>query len=145
MMEDTWILGQILQYEKRLLQQFHTRLAQCPPGYLQMHRNHGKNQYYHKLPDEKRAIYLNEGHSWLVNELKYKRVLQEAIQRLELNIAAKEQALQKIKPYDYVSIENILPKAYKGAELPVKDRGCGGREMEPPALPSQKIHFIVSI
>ena len=123
MMEDTWILGQILQYEKRLLQQFHTRLAQCPPGYLQMHRNHGKNQYYHKLPDEKRAIYLNEGHSWLVNELKYKRVLQEAIQRLELNIAAKEQALQKIKPYDYESIENILPKAYKGAELPVKDRG----------------------
>ena len=112
----------VLRYEKQLLQHFRRRLEQCPTGYLQMRICNNRKQYYHKLPNQKKPIYLDQNHGWLVNELKYKRVLQEAVKRLEENIAAKESALRKIQPYDYVSIEEVLPGAYKGAERPVKDR-----------------------
>ena len=110
----------VLRYERQLLQQFRRRLAQCPPGYLQMRTVNGKKQYSHKLPDQKKPVYLDRNHNRLVNELKYKRVLQEAVKRLEENIAAKEFALRKILPYDYASIEEILPGAYRGAERPLE-------------------------
>lgn len=125
-MENIEINRTILRYEKDLLHQFRKRLDQCPSGHLERHTCNGKNQYYHKLPDQKTPVYLNASHSWLVNELKYKRVLQEAVKRLEGNIAAKERALGKIRPYDYVSIEKILPGAYQGAELPIKDNRLWG-------------------
>ena len=147
-MDNAWTFEQILQYERCLLQQFQFRLSQCPPGYLQRHRNHGRNQYYHKLPDQEKPVYLNADHNWLINELKYKRVLQEVVRRLEHNIAVKEQALRKLQPYDYVSIEKILPGAYKGAERPVKERnlwegmqnGAGFTQSENPFKREYLIH-----
>ena len=131
----------VLRYEKQLLQQFRKRLAQCPPGYLQMRTCNGKRQYYHKLPDQKKPVYLDRNHNWLVNELKYKRVLEEAVKRLEGNIAAKESALRKILPYDYTSIEKILPGAYKEAERPVEDDALWGARQNGPGFTQSENPF----
>ena len=143
-MEHVEINETVLRYEKQLLLQFRRRLEQCPPGYLQMRTCNGKNQYYHKLPDQNKPVYLDRNHSWLVNELKYKRVLQESVKRLEGNIAAKESALRKILPYDYASIEQILPGAYRGAERPVEGgtlRNCGDRGQSGPGFTQSENPF----
>lgn len=140
-MENIKINNTILQYEKKLLWQFRRRLVQCPPGYLQMRTCNGKNQYYHKLPDQKTPVYLNASHAWLVNELKYKRILQETVKRLEENITAKERAMQKIKPYDYAAIDKILPRTYRNADLPVTEDALWGIDREAPGFTQSENPF----
>ncbi|MDD6815196.1 MAG: hypothetical protein PUE84_01950 [Firmicutes bacterium] len=83
-----------------MLRQFRDRLEKCPPGYLQHRNSSGKkagkavyDQYHHKLPGMTAPQYLNRQMAPLVNELKYKRVLEESIRRLEQNVKARERYL----------------------------------------------------
>lgn len=94
------ILERQMEYERFLIRQFRDRLEQCPAGYLQHRRRRGENggeavydQYYHKLPGVAAPQYLNRQMAPLVNELKYKRVLEESIRRLEQNVKARERYL----------------------------------------------------
>ena len=122
------ILERQMEYERFLIRQFRERLEQCPPGYLQHRRRRGENggeavydQYYHKLPGVDVPQYLNRQMAPLINELKYKRMLEESIRRLEQNVKARERYLGACKPFDYASVSGCLPKAYRDAEIPWED------------------------
>ena len=106
-----------MEYERFLLRQFRDRLEKCPPGYLQHRNSSGKkagkavyDQYYHKLPGMAAPQYLNRQMAPLINELKYKRMLEESIRRLEQNVKARERYLGACKPFDYASVSGCLPK-----------------------------------
>ena len=122
------ILERQMEYERFLIRQFRERLEQCPAGYLQHRRRRGEtggeavyDQYYHKLPGVDVPQYLNRQMAPLINELKYKRILEESIRRLEQNVKARERYLGACKPFDYASVSGCLPKAYRDAEIPWED------------------------
>lgn len=127
-MAQSEIIERQMEYERFLLHQFRERLKECPPGYLQRRsikeKRAGKSlydQYYHKLPGEPHPHYLNRQMAPLVNELKYKRILEESIRRLEQNVKAREKYLKEYKAFDYQSVSKLLPKAYQNVEIPYED------------------------
>ena len=121
------ILERQMAYERFLIRQFRERLEQCPPGYLQHRRRRGENggeavydQYYHKLPGVATPQYLNQKMAPLINELKYKRMLEESIRRLEQNVKARERYLGDCKPFDYASVSGCLLKVrYADFTMPI--------------------------
>ena len=104
--------------EKAMLRKMEDRLKKCPPGYLKCVHVHGHEQYYHILPGKARPVYINRKHAWLVNELKYKRILRESVKRLKQNILLEEKMVQGMKPWDYPAVSAQLPRTYQLAEVP---------------------------
>lgn len=102
--------------EKNLLKRLEKRLDTCPPGRLKCVKVHWKNQYYHIISGQK-AMYINKQHAWLVNELKYKRILQESVKRLRQNILLEEKMVRGILPYDYPTVSSQLPAVYRDADV----------------------------
>ena len=122
-MDQYEILERQIDYERFLLHTFRDRLAACPPGYLRYKTDRkGRGEYYHKLPDDPTPRYLNRHMSPLIRELKYKRLLQEAIRRLELNLRGREKYRKACLPTDFDSINASLPPAYRSADVPTEDK-----------------------
>lgn len=110
--------------EKELLKRLEKRLRTCPPGRLKCVKVHGKNQYYHIISGQKEK-YINKEHAWLVNELKYKRILQESVKRLRQNILLEEKMVRGILPYDYPTVSSQLPATYREADVAWHSDYCG--------------------
>ena len=122
-MDQYEILERQIDYERFLLHTFRERLAACPPGYLRYKTDRkGRGEYYHKLPDDPTPRYLNRHMSPLIRELKYKRLLQEAIRRLELNLRGREKYRKACLPTDFDSINASLPPAYRSADVLTEDK-----------------------
>ena len=117
------IIEKQLEVERILLQTFRERLEKCPPGYLNCKPDAGGHpRYYHKLPGDPKFYYLNQRMTPLIHELKYKRILQESIRRLEQNVKARERYLKDFTPFSYDSICQLLPAAYRDADIPYEDQ-----------------------
>ncbi|MGN1412724.1 MAG: hypothetical protein ACI4WY_00605 [Anaerovoracaceae bacterium] len=137
-----------METERFLLQSFRERLEACPPGYLNCKSDsHGRLRYYHILPGDPKSYYLNRQMTPLIHELKYKRLLQEIIKRLEQNLKAREKYLKAYAPFDYASICKQLPKAYQNADIPYEDadlwttlQGTSQQTLQPDGTP----HFTQS-
>lgn len=106
-----------IKEEKELLQRLEKRLKKCPLGHLKCAHVHGSPQFYHILPGQPKPIYINQKHVGLVQELKYKRILQESVKRLRQNILLEEKMLRGLLPYDYPTVSRQLPKTYRDADV----------------------------
>ena len=104
--------------EKEILHRLEARLKKCPPGHLKCGKAHGRTQFYHIIPGQPKPVYINQKHTGLVQELKYKRILQESVKRLQKNILLEEKILQEFQPWDYSTVSSQLPKTYQGADIP---------------------------
>ncbi len=95
---------------------------------LQVNRTAGKNYYYSK---KRKTIsnsngeklhkveikYLGNASEKEVNDIKEARYLELSQQIIENNISLVNKVIKELKPFNYSSINNNLPKTYRGAYL----------------------------
>lgn len=79
-----------------------------PEGKLTCKVISGNNYYYLNNTN-----YLAAKDSKLISDLKTRAYLEKAISIMTANIKIQEKVLSSYKPYDYTSINDALPKAYK--------------------------------
>ena len=86
--------------QKRLLQVYQKALARLPKGRLCFKLIEGKPRYFKWDEKQKKQIYIRKQDEDLVYELKYRRILEEAIQTIEQNLKVQEKLIQKYQAYD---------------------------------------------
>lgn len=104
--------------QKRLLQVYQKALARLPKGRLCFKLIEGKPRYFKWDEKQKKQIYIRKQDEDLVYELKYRRILEEAIQTIEQNLKVQEKLIQKYQAYDPQSCQARLGKVYQ--DLPEK-------------------------
>lgn len=101
--------------QRHLLQIYRKAMKTLPEGKLHYRLMDGVPRYFKLDPKTKREIYIKKKDMDYVYELKYRRVLEEAIQTMEHNLTIQEKFLNKYKPYDPLSCQNRVGKAYQDA------------------------------
>lgn len=104
--------------QKQLLEAYERALAKLPEGRLCYKVVNGHVRYYVWDRKEKRQIYIKKKDMNLVYQLKYRRVLEEAMQTILTNLKVQEKFLQKYQPYDPLSCQLRLGKVYQ--DIPEK-------------------------
>lgn len=99
-----------MEYQKKLLGEYQSRLGALPPGRLKRKLRGNEAEYYHVCG---REIYISRSNRKLIEGLKLKRYLQTAIERMEQNIRQQQKLMEKYMPYSYGDIEESIPDTYK--------------------------------
>lgn len=114
-----------LQKEQKCLSEIRYELATLPQGTLIRRDKLYGTEYYTRKDGEE--IYISKDKHGLVNDMKRRRILEQAEVITEGNIKAIEALLKKYKPVDFEEIENNLPRSYRGL-APVKPKFAPGQK-----------------
>lgn len=104
--------------EKRLLEAYRKALSRLPEGRLCFKLIDGKARYFKWDKKKRKQVYIKNADSDLVYQLKYRRILEEAIQTIEQNLIVQEKLLSKYQEYDPQSCQTRLGKVYQ--DMPEK-------------------------
>lgn len=85
-----------LEAEKALRQIYMKRLTEMPEGSIAFKNIRGKIYYYHMMPGSKKQTYIKCQNNTLINNLKEKKFLIEALKILDENIKIQEKVLKSI-------------------------------------------------
>ena len=105
------------QYQQALLRKYKAILLELPEGKLVRARRGNYDEYYHVLPDGRR-LYVRKDEVGLLEELRLRKNLEEAVWRMENNIDAQQKLLQAYLPYDFQSLQACLPSTYRSERAP---------------------------
>ena len=100
----TEMTKQDIAVQKQLLQQYQEALNTLPTGRLTCKRKQN-HLYYYRITPTGQQIYIQTRDAHLVHQLKYRKFLEEAINRMEKNIRMQEKLLQNYAPYDPRTIQ----------------------------------------
>ena len=109
------IVREDMNTERFLLQIYKNTLKKLPKGKLRFRLMEGIVRYFTIDPVTKKEIYIKKKDMAKVQQLKYRRLLEEAIETIEKNLTLQREFLEKYKPYDPVSCQSRLGKAYQDA------------------------------
>lgn len=104
--------------QRQLLEAYERALLKLPEGRLCYKVVNRKVRYYVWDPKKKRQVYIKKKDINLVYQLKYRRVLEEAIKTILTNLTIQEKFLQKYQDYDPLSCQLRLGKVYQ--DIPEK-------------------------
>lgn len=112
---------QDIQMQESLLILYKGCLNLLPPGRLGVKKN--KNYTYYVLvdPETKERKYIKRKDMDLVYQLKYKRLLEEAVARLEENLVWQNKLIKHYKCFEPNAVYESLPKTYHDFRLPFED------------------------
>lgn len=99
-----------LESEKKMLEKYKEQVSRLPHRNMVCKEIRGKKRYY--LSGDT-TEYMPCASSELVAQIKRCHFANKAISILKTNITAQERLLRTYQPYDYVSINNLLPKVYR--------------------------------
>ena len=99
--------------QKTLLPIYKEAIKTLPEGKLHFKLMDGKLRYFRWDKAEKKQVYIRKKDEALVHQLKYRRVLEEAIQTMEDNLAIQEKFLRKYKEYEPNACQSRLGKVYQ--------------------------------
>jgi len=104
-----------MREQQYLLQMYTRTLKQLPKGKLRYRLMEGVVRYFRTDPNTGKEIYIKKKDQNLVYQLKYRRLLEEAVKTMETNLVMQESFLKIYKGYDPVSCQSRLGKAYQDA------------------------------
>ena len=122
------IIREDMREQQYLLQLYKDARRKLPKGRLRYRLMEGAVRYFTIDPNTKKEIYIKKKDINKVHQLKYRRVLEEAIETIERNLAAQEEFLRKYKSYDPAACQSRLGKAYQDA--PEVLHQMGGRRQK---------------
>ena len=111
-----------MELQKKMIGEYSLRLAALPDGRLKG-RSRGCEVEYYNVCDKE--IYINRSNRKLVEELKLKRYLCTAVERMKNNIRLQQKLLEKYMPYSYGAIEETMPATYKLEHITYGVESCG--------------------
>jgi len=104
-----------IQEQKYLMNIYTDALAQLPEGRLRYRLMKGVPRYFTWDSNKEKEIYKKKKDMPMVYQLKYRRMLEEAVRTIEQNLTIEELFLKKYQPYDPTSCQSRLGKAYQDA------------------------------
>lgn len=107
------IIKKDLEYQERLSFVYKKGMKGLPKGTLYVKTNRGKEQYYFVDAKSKKRKYIKAKDVDFVYGLKKRRFMEETIKAIDKNIAAQKRFLSVYTPYDYASITDGIPIAYR--------------------------------
>lgn len=100
-----------IKEEKHLLNRYETELKRLPDGYLICNTKGERIDYYHVVDGVRN--YIRRKDQWLIEDLKRKKYLKEAVRRIKENIRVQENIIDKYQSYDYSKIQEKLKIPYQ--------------------------------
>lgn len=122
------IMREDMREEQYLLQIYRNALRTLPKGRLRYRLMEGTVRYFTTDPDTKKEVYIKKKDMGKVHQLKYRRLLEEAIKTIERNLSLQTDFLKKYKSYDPAACQSRLGKAYQDA--PELLHQMGGRRQK---------------
>lgn len=116
---DYWkITKRDIETQKKLLKSYYRELETLPEGKLHCKMINGTLRYYRWDKKHKVQKYIRKKDAQLINDLKHRRVLEEAVKAMETNLKLQEKILEKYRAYDPHSCQDRLGTVYQ--DLPEK-------------------------
>lgn len=106
-----------MRVQKTLLYVYNSALETLPEGRLHCKQKKNTLQYYRWDETHKKQIYIPQKDHDLVFELKYRRMLEEAIATIKSNLQVQESVLKKYKAYDPAALMRRLGNTYQDMPL----------------------------
>ena len=113
-----------MKQQTELLQQCRRELAEMPKGSLTCYTHCGKRYYKHVVYVREKSgktrrteRHLGRGDREMIGQLQRKAYLKELIRRLEENLKREARLEPHYLPYDYYSICEALPAAYRSESM----------------------------
>ena len=122
------IVREDMRQQQYLLQIYKDACRILPRGRLRYRLMEGVVRYFTTDPNTNKEIYIKKKDMNKVYQLKYRRVLEEAIASIENNLALQRDFLEKYKTYDPAACQSRLGKAYQDA--PEVLHQMGGRRQK---------------
>ena len=104
--------------QQRLLKTYKDILKKLPEGRLCYKVVNGRVRYYTWDKERKCQVYIKKKDADLVYQLKYRRIVEEAIRTIEQNLKAQERLIVNYQEYDPQSCQMRLGKVYQ--DMPEK-------------------------
>ena len=119
------IIREDMREQRYLLQVYEDALRKLPKGRLRYRLMEGAVRYFTTDPETNKEVYIKKKDIGKVHKLKYRRLLEEAIETIENNLAVQTDFLEKYKSYDPAACQSRLGKAYQDApEILHQMGGC---------------------
>ena len=96
-----------------LLSIYQLALNNLPEGRLHCKRKYNGLQYYRWDEKTRKQQYIRKADRDLVFDLKYRRMLEEAVKTIENNLKAQEKIMKNYQPYDPKALLSRLGKVYQ--------------------------------
>ena len=106
-----------MNVQRTLLYIYKKALETLPTGRLHCKRKKNALQYYRWDAGKKKQVYIPQKNQELVFQLKYRRMLEEAIATIETNLNAQEKIRRKYKDYNPAALMSRLGDAYQDMPL----------------------------
>lgn len=106
-----------MRVQKTLLYVYNAALKTLPEGRLHCKQKKHTLQYYRWDAAHKKQIYIPQKDHDLVYELKYRRMLEEAVATIKSNLQVQENIMKKYKSYDPAALMSRLGNVYQDMPL----------------------------
>jgi hypothetical protein len=136
------LIKEDMREQQYLLQVYKQGLEKLPEGRLHYRMMDGKVRYFTMNLTTKKEVYLKKKEQKKVYQLKYRRVLEEAIKTIEQNLKVQEIFLKKYKEYDPAACQSRLGKAYQDAPEVLHKMGGKRKKYESYQNPYRKEELI---
>lgn len=123
------MLEEDILLQEKLIRRYKQAIRNLPAGYLTMRRRAKGNAYFVNTMvltsrgKVRKQTYIKQHEGKKVWQLQMKRLMQEAIKRMQCNIERERKWLQQYQAYDFVSLQNEMREAYQNIETEQLRRG----------------------
>lgn len=101
-----------MKSQKELIDIYESLLRELPQGRLVFKHISGHIYYYHIAPGTSKQQYISVKNIQLIEDLKTRRYIEEALARLKKNVKEQEKLIKKYRSYNAADILKGLGKAY---------------------------------
>lgn len=107
------IVKRDIENQEKLLKAYTERIQSLPKGTLISKFNGEVKEYYFTESKARKRTYVNKNNEKLIYDLKVRKHLDIAIERMERNLRLQKAVLKGYKPYDYGSLSSAVSKSYR--------------------------------
>ena len=123
------LLEEDIKLQEKLIRRYKQELRNMPAGYLTVRKRKGGCAYFVNTGvsgakgKERRQRYLKQSEGKKVWHLQMKRLMQEAVKRMERNVEREKKWAALYQPYDFLSVQKDMREAYQNLSAEQLQRG----------------------
>ena len=123
------LLEEDIKLQEKLIRRYKQELRNMPAGYLTVRKRKGGCAYFVNTGvsgakgKERRQRYLKQSEGKKVWQLQMKRLMQEAVKRMERNVEREKKWAALYQPYDFLSVQKDMREAYQNLSAEQLQRG----------------------
>ena len=123
------LLEEDIKLQEKLIKRYKQELRNMPAGYLTVRKRKGGCAYFVNTGvsgakgKERRQRYLKQSEGKKVWQLQMKRLMQEAVKRMERNVEREKKWAALYQPYDFLSVQKDMREAYQNLSAEQLCRG----------------------